>query len=154
MAVIALVLMTLIAVPAQAESNRVTFTGALSVVTWDEDQPLTPGNASKEFAVTQWYLEATDVRVAGLYAFVAQSNRLETKSENWGPTHGTWVLNNDSDPNPEWEGVVTVRPQSTYFVWHISGHGRDEYAGMSMNMKVEGGDSVPYPFLANGQITQ
>jgi hypothetical protein len=152
--VMTLTLMTLSVVPAQADSGRVVFTGALSVVTWDETTLFTPGNAAKEFANTQWYLEATDARVAGLYTFVAQSNRLDTKAENWGPTHGTWVMNNDNDSNPEWEGVVTVRPQSTFFVWNISGHGRDEYAGLNMNIKVEGGDAVPYPFLASGHITK
>jgi hypothetical protein len=154
MVVMALVLMTTIAVPASADSGRVTFTGTFSFVSWEENQPSTPGNASKEFAITGWYLEATDARATGLYTFVGQSNRLATKAESWGPTHGTWTMNNDNDPSPEWEGVVTVRPQSTYFVWHISGHGCDENAGMNMNFKVESGDNVPYPFPASGHITK
>jgi hypothetical protein len=152
--VMALMLMTLIAVPAQAESARVLFTGTFSFVSWEENQPESPGNASKEFAKTEWYLEATDARASGLYTFVGQSTRLETKDPAWGPTHGTWTMNNDSDPNPEWEGVVTVRPENTYFVWNITGHGCDEYAGLNMNIKIESGDDVPYPFPLTGHITK
>lgn len=142
-----------IATPTRAASPNVDYTGTIDFLSWVDPVPpvVTPGGTIHEQVVTQWIVNVTDPRLSGIYVMSGQCTWPHEKPWPWGPCHLTWTLDTDNDQRPEWSGVLHATPQDYRVYWQGSGHGQDEYAGLNVNFKVEGGPMPPGNI--SGQVT-
>ncbi len=111
---------------------KATFLGYSSIDT-------SPGNSGNIMSKESWYywdFVTTDLRVGGALTIhggplvIPVSNPVS----NWGPGHGTWVMDVNNDGKIEWQGVVHIMPDPRNFTTIYSGEGVGDYKGLSIKM--------------------
>lgn len=144
-----LLLSTLVANPALADSKPTEFTGTIDFVNWVNPVPpvVTPGGTIHEQVVTQWTLLVSDPRFTGLMTASGRCTWPHEKSWAWGPCHMQWTLDSDADQQPDWEGAFNMTAQNFRVFWSGYGHGVGKYAGLKMTFKVTGEHAVPAPVI-------
>lgn len=98
-----------------------------------------PGNSGNIMTKETWWywdMVTTDPRVGGAWTIHGGPLVIPVHNPvpNWGPGHGTWVMDANKDGRNEWEGVVHVMPDSRNFTTVYSGKGVGDYTGLTIKM--------------------
>ena len=148
MILVSLVLAVFSASPIRAGSKTTEYTGTMSLTYWEDLSLTKPGNAIHDEVYTEWTVDATDARVAGVYVLIGRCNWHATPFV--GPCVTKWTLDNDGDGQPEWAGEFVAPGASNTVTWSGEGKGLDEYDGMHVKFKVQGWNEPP---TVNGRVT-
>ena len=136
--IVSVLLMALAAAPVGAGTKTTDYTGTVAFSgTWEDlELKTTPGGTTHELVLTSFFFNTDDPRVTGDYMMTSKCTWPHGKPFPYGPCQATWTLNNDADPQPEWEGLVTLNPGLHYDQWNGNGRGLDEYTGLKLSFKV------------------
>ena len=134
--------------PAQAGEKTTDYTGTMTFVDWENVSLAEVGPTVHAQSISQWWVDATDPRVSGMYILDGKCMWPHGEWFGWGPCQAKWTLDANADGQSDWEGQFTVSPQlDRVYFWGGTGQGLGEYAGMHVSFKIYDGQVV-------GRITE